>query len=305
MPGMSERYRETVDPAAPNSAHAMAIRMVGHDRRVLEVGCSVGHVTEHLVANGNDVVGVEIDPSAAEEARRFATAVHVADLDRTPLEELAEGPFDVIVFGDVLEHLRDPSAALDAAVRLLADGGHVVVSIPNVAHADVRLMLLEGRWEYQEHGLLDDTHLRFFTREGLRALLAGSGLVATEIDRVTIPMFATNLPVTPDLHGEALRRFVLADPEALTFQFVVTARRRDGWQGDDVLGRPPPQLDPVGLDEVPLRNEVDELRAMLAEREAHEAALVTELEAWRNSTLARVSRPLRAAWGRIAPLVRR
>lgn len=302
---MSERYRETVDPAAPNSAHAMAIRMVGRDRRVLEVGCSVGHVTEHLVANGNDVVGIEIDPAAADEARRFATAVHVADLDRTPLDELVEGPFDVIVFGDVLEHLRDPSAALADAVRLLADEGHVVVSIPNVAHADVRLMLLEGRWEYQEHGLLDDTHLRFFTREGLHDLLAGCGLVATELDRVTIPMFATNLPVTPELHGEALRRFVLSDTEALTFQFVVTARRRDAWQGEDVLDRQPSPLDPVGVDEARLRRENDELRVMLAEREAHEAALVTELDAWRNSTLARVSRPLRAAWGRIAHRVRR
>lgn len=302
---MSERYRETVDPAAPNSAHAMAIRMVGNDRRVLEVGCSVGHVTEHLVANGNEVVGVEIDPAAAEEARRFATTVHVADLDRAPLDELVEGRFDVILFGDVLEHLREPSRALDAAVRLLADGGHVVVSIPNVAHADLRLMLLEGRWQYQEHGLLDDTHLRFFTREGLRDLLAGCGLVATELDRVTIPLFATNLPVTPELHGEALRRFVLADPEALTFQFVATARRRDDWQGEDALERPPLQLDPVGIDEARLRLENDELRAMLAEREAHEAALTTELDAWRNSTLARVSRPLRAAWGRVARRIRR
>lgn len=298
---MSERYREVVDPAATNSAHAMAIRMVGHDRRVLEVGCSVGHVTEHLVANGNDVVGVEIDPAAADEARRFATEVHVADLDRTLLDEIAAGPFDVVVFGDVLEHLRDPSAALDAARRLLTDHGHVVVSIPNVAHADMRLMLLEGRWEYQEHGLLDETHLRFFTRAGLRDLLARSGLVATEVDRVVIPMFATNLPVTPELYGESVRRFVSCDPEALTFQFVVTARP----DGDDVLAGDAPGPPPLATDEAGLRREVEALRAMLAEREAHEAALVTELEAWRSSTLARVSRPLRSAWARVAHRIRR
>lgn len=295
---MSERYREAVDPSATNSAHAAAIRMVGRGSRVLEVGCSVGHVTEHLVANGNDVVGIEIDPHAAEEARRFAGSVHVADLDHTPLDELVDGPFDVVVFGDVLEHLREPAAALQAARRLLTDDGHVVVSVPNVAHADVRLMLLAGRWEYQEHGLLDDTHLRFFTREGLRDLLGRAGLVATEIERVSIPMFATNLPVTPDLFGEPVRRFVNTDPEALTFQFVVVARR----DGTDVLAREEPDYEPVGVDEAGLAHDVDALRHMVDEREEHIAALQTELDAWRGSTLARVARLPRAVW---APIRRR
>jgi 2-polyprenyl-3-methyl-5-hydroxy-6-metoxy-1,4-benzoquinol methylase len=292
---MSERYREVVDPASTNSAHAAAIRMVGRGHRVLEVGCSVGHVTEHLVANGNTVVGIEIDPDAADEARRFATAVHVADLDRTPLDELVDGPFDVVVFGDVLEHLRDPSSALDAACRVLADDGHIVVSIPNVAHADVRLMLLEGRWEYQEHGLLDDTHLRFFTREGLRSMLARSGLVATGLERVTCPMFGTNLPVTPELYGEPVRRFVQSDPEALTFQFVVRAER----DGDDVLGRDAPDPEPLGVDEARLERAVDDQQRMIAERDAHISALQTELDAWRGSTLARVGRLPRGVWGRI------
>ncbi|HSJ92228.1 MAG TPA: class I SAM-dependent methyltransferase, partial [Ilumatobacter sp.] len=218
-----------------------------------------------------------------------------------PLDELVEGPFDVVVFGDVLEHLRDPSSALDAACRVLAEDGQIVVSIPNVAHADVRLMLLEGRWEYQEHGLLDETHLRFFTLEGLRRLLDRSGLVATEIDRVTIPMFATNLPVTPDLHAEPVRRFVSSDPEALTFQFIVAARR----QGHDVLDRPAPAYAALGTAEERLERQVAELRAVLAEREVHEAALVAELEAWRNSTLARVTRWPRAAWAPISRRVRR
>lgn len=298
---MSERYRVEIDPTATNSAHAAAIRMVGRDRRVLEVGCSVGHVTEHLVANGNAVVGVEIDPDAAAEAGRYATAVHVVDLDRTPLDAVVEGTFDVVVFGDVLEHLRDPRAALTAGCRLLAPDGHVVVSIPNVAHADVRLMLLEGAWQYQEHGLLDDTHLRFFTRDGLRALLADAGLVATEVERVTCPMFATNLPVTPERYGDAVRRFVLADPEALTFQFVVRAER----QGVDALVRDVLDLPQLGVDEAFLARTNDELRQMVAERDAHIAALQTELAAWRGSTLARVARVPRAMWGPLSRRLRR
>jgi hypothetical protein len=162
-------------------------------------------------------------------------------------------------------------------------------------------MLLEGRWAYQEHGLLDDTHLRFFTREGLRDLLGGVGLVATAIERVTIPMFATNLPVDPDLIGEPVRRFVRADPEALTFQFVVRAQRA----GTDVLAREEPTYEPLGVDEGRLVHEIDELRRMVGERDTHIAALQTELDAWRGSTLARVSRAPRAIWAPISRRLRR
>ena len=302
---MSERYRVEVDPAAANSAHAAMIRMVGHGRRVLEIGCSVGHVTEHLVANGNTVIGIEIDPDAAEQARRFATEVHVADIDRTQLGELVDGPFDVIVFGDVLEHLRDPSAALDAACSLLTPDGHLVVSIPNAAHADMRLMLLEGRWEYQDRGLLDSTHLRFFTRTSIRDLLARSGLVATEVERIVNPMFATNLPVSADLYGDAVRDFVLTDPEATTFQYVLVAARSGDDSGHDALTGDEPDYQPFGVDESRLVRTVDELRVMVDERDTHIAALETELAAWRNSTLARASRPLRAAWAPIRRRLRR
>lgn len=265
---------------------------------MLEVGCSVGHMTEHLVANGNEVVGIEIDEAAAAEARRYAAAVHVADLDRTPLDEVVDGPFDVVVFGDVLEHLRAPSTTLDAACRVLADDGDVVVSIPNAAHADMRLMLLEGRWEYQRDGLLDETHLRFFTRDGLRSLLAGSGLVATEVERVCSPVFGTSLPVSHQLYGEPVRRFVLTDPEATTFQFIVRATRA----GDDVLARTEPDYGSLGIEEDRLVQETAQLKRMVDERDEHIAALQTELDAWHNSKIVRLSRLPRSVW---APIRRR
>lgn len=302
----AERYREEVDPTRPNSAHAAAIRMAGRGHRVLEVGCSVGHVTEHLAAAGNVVTGIEIDPVAADEARQHASEVHVADLDRTPLGDLVEGPFDVIMFGDVLEHLREPDRVLADACRFLADDGRFVISIPNVAHADVRLMLLEGRWQYREHGLLDDTHLRFFTREGLHDLLNRCDLVATAIERVTCPIFESNLPVTPELHGSAIRSFVLTDPEALTFQFIVSATRR-AHIGDavDVLDRRPPAYPAANHERDELELELREARRVLDERDQLVAAMQAELDAWRNSTLARVTRPLRAVWAPISRRLRR
>ncbi|MEZ5296178.1 MAG: class I SAM-dependent methyltransferase [Ilumatobacteraceae bacterium] len=180
---MPDEYHVSVDPDADNNPHSIALRMVGAGHHVLEVGCWSGHVTEHLVAAGNTVVGVEIDVDAAA-LNGFADRVHVVDLDIVRLSGIESDRFDVIVLGDVLEHLRDPAATLADLVGMLTDDGVLVVSIPNVAHIDVRLHLLSGHWDYQPAGLLDRTHLRWFTRATLRDLLAGVGFVATDLEPV-------------------------------------------------------------------------------------------------------------------------
>lgn len=275
---MSARYGTPVDPTARNNPHAYAISMVGSGRRVLEVGCSVGHVTEHLVAAGNTVVGIEIDAEAAELARRFASEVHVADVATTPLRELVEPGFDVVLLGDVLEHLPDPDAALAAAVDLLTPDGRVVISVPHVAYVDVRLMLLEGTWAYQTDGLLDRTHLRWFTYAGLGELLGGAGLTATRVERVVLPPYESGLPVTPGRHGADVLRFVLADPEATTYQFVIEARRAAA--GEPAL---PPAAAPAWPD----------LDAERAAMEEELVALRNEVDAWRRSRLVRLTAPLR------------
>lgn len=282
---MSARYGTPVDPAAVNNPHAYAISMVGSGGRVLEVGCSVGHVTEHLVAAGNVVVGIEIDPEAAAVARRVASEVHVADVDRTPLRELVEPGFDVVLLGDVLEHLRDPEAVLTDAVGLLVPDGRVVVSVPHVGFVDVRLMLLEGTWAYQPDGLLDRTHLRWFTYTGLGELLGAAGLTATRVERVRLGPYESGLPVTPGRHCDDVVRFALADPEAHTYQFVVEARRA-------TAGEPP--LPPTPEPEWPdLAAERATLEAELAYLREANTALTNEVEAWRRSRLVRLGAPLR------------
>src|SRR5205823_7166679 len=113
-----------------------------------------------------------------------------------------EGGFDAIVCADVLEHLRDPAAALAAVRHALAPDGEVVISIPNVAHLWVRLSLLAGRFDYAERGILDRTHLRFFTRRTLLALLARAGLAVDELRVTPVPL---PLVVPRRLHGGWLR----------------------------------------------------------------------------------------------------
>ena len=151
--------------------------LVGEGKRVLDLGCASGYVAKLLARRGCEVVGVEINPLAAEEARGSCADVRIADLDQVRLTDLfGDVPrFDVIVCGDILEHLREPFRVLEEARRLLIDGGYIVASIPNVAHGAVRLSLLAGSFDYQDLGVLDATHLRFFTRKSIDELFLGAG----------------------------------------------------------------------------------------------------------------------------------
>jgi SAM-dependent methyltransferase len=222
-------YDVGVDPSRPNDAHALMLGLVGFNKRVLELGCTVGHMTRALFQQGCTVVGVELDPAAAARAREVAEEVIVGDLDRpATLATLTPGQFDVVLAGDVLEHLRDPLAPLQASRRLLKPGGELIVSIPNVAHGDVRLRLLEGEFPYQPFGLLDTTHLRFFTWQTVKELLHAAGYVPIETRRVIVPIFGSELAVDRNRVDPQVVESILRDPEAETYQFVMRGVIDDG-----------------------------------------------------------------------------
>jgi O-antigen biosynthesis protein len=157
--------------------------------------------------------------------------VVVGDLDSMDLAEAFPGEtFDVIVFGDVLEHLRDPLPTLRQARTMLSPGGSVVVSVPNIAHGSVRLALLRGKFPYGPLGLLDNTHLRFFTRDGLEDLMREAGLVMIDTRRSVAGIFETELGVKAEDYDPALVAQIEEDLDATTYQFVVRAVRDDGDQ---------------------------------------------------------------------------
>src|SRR4051794_1466234 len=119
--------------ANPETSHAFIVDMVGSNKRVLDVGCDTGYLGESLMALGCRVWGVEVNPETARVAAEKLERVVVGDLESLDLPaEFGEGAFDVVVFGDVLEHLRDPLPVLRQARRLLAPGGSVVISTPNI-----------------------------------------------------------------------------------------------------------------------------------------------------------------------------
>lgn len=193
------------------------------DNRVLDVGCAAGYFGEYLKQHGlaSRVVGIEYDPKAADEARTKLDQVYCVDLNRTAAKEALgnDTAFEYVICADVLEHLVDPWQTLSDLTAYLAKGGTVIASFPNVRHWSVWLpLILKGKWEYQDVGILDRTHLRFFTKASLHELFDKAGLEV--------------ISVHPTVMG---RRWKLIDKLFLhslvgifAFQWVLLGRAKSG-----------------------------------------------------------------------------
>lgn len=283
------KYDTTVEAG---TSHALMLDLVGGGKDVLDVGCATGYLAAALSTAGNRVWGVEVDPGSAEQARPHLVDLLVADLESADLvAHFGTASFDVVVFGDVLEHLSGPADVLRRAVPLLRPGGSVVVSIPNVAHGSVRLALLQGQWRYRDLGLLDETHIRFFTRTGLDDLLRGAGLVAADRRRTTAPPLGTEVEVDPDRLPPGALAWVEADDDAWTYQFVVRSVRDDAGGLNAVLA------ERVAGHEEQLRGVRAELAGERQRREAAEAELAA-VHRTRTMRLTRGARGAFAAWRR-------
>lgn len=151
---------------------------------VLDVGCGYATTSERLRRLGNHVTGIESSAQALAVASQRLDEIVSSDLHDFEGIAAAFGSrrFDCIVFADVLEHLAWPETVLQEYLRYLAPGGTVLVSLPNVGLWSVRLSLLAGRFEYADTGVLDRTHLRFFTRKTARRMIESAGL---EVERHT------------------------------------------------------------------------------------------------------------------------
>jgi O-antigen biosynthesis protein len=208
----------------PGSTHQRVVELVPPGARVLEFGCATGYMSEVLTGSlGCSVTGIEISPEAAELADQHCEQVVVGDANELDYAALFAGrEFDCVLFADVLEHLRAPADVLRRVRPLIAEQGSVVASIPNVAHGSVRLALLTGDFRYRDLGLLDDGHLRFFTRESIQDMFEESGYILTEWIRQRVAV--EEAEVRPSMPvPAAARAFVDGDPEGTTYQFIVRA----------------------------------------------------------------------------------
>ncbi|MCB1645300.1 MAG: methyltransferase domain-containing protein [Pseudomonadales bacterium] len=221
-------YEAAIDLRVLNNAHskiASSILQRGRERaaplRILEVGCSSGYLGKFLKSAGHEVWGIETQPIAVARASKCLDYVYPGTVQSFIIDHESENQrFDIIIFGDVLEHLADPADILRACRKLLTHSGEILASVPNVSHEAVRLMLLEGRWEYQKTGIMDQTHLRFFSRDTLVSLFTETGYKITSMDTVTLPLSNVDIGISADIYRET--RHLPFDDDKDVFQFVVT-----------------------------------------------------------------------------------
>jgi 2-polyprenyl-3-methyl-5-hydroxy-6-metoxy-1,4-benzoquinol methylase len=174
---INHRYAHEIDPNG-GSAAAVLAGMVEPGQRVLELGTGPGTVTRILHDKGCKVTGVEMDPDTLATCAPFCERTLQANLEDPLWWQPLEGEkFEVIICADVLEHLRDPRPLLEKLPVFLRDGGCVLMSLPNASHLTIVASLLGGRFPYQKNGLLDNTHLKFYGREDLDALLRECGFL--------------------------------------------------------------------------------------------------------------------------------
>ncbi len=202
--------------------------------RILDVGCGEGILGKRLLDKGaKEVVGIEINDEVCEMARDNLTRIICGDIESLEFP-FDEGYFDCIVFADILEHLKDPFSTLKRLKKYLADSGVVVASIPNVRYYGVINMLIEGHWRYEDYGILDKTHLRFFTKKEIDALLKDAGF---EITGITGNMDPAYNSLTDTLSREiAFGRIYLKglSPEEIKDLFVIQYLIRAQKAGHDL-----------------------------------------------------------------------
>ncbi|MEN8257636.1 MAG: methyltransferase domain-containing protein [Thermodesulfobacteriota bacterium] len=220
-------YEGEIDLSVRNNSHTITYNFIadtfrGNKARILEVGCNTGYFGETLKLAGHSVFGVEISAECAALAEERLDHVFAGTIEAyldSPV--YSKEQFDCIIFGDVLEHLVNPGEVLVKIRERLLPGGIIVASVPNVAHLAVRLMLLEGRWEYSDRGVLDRTHMRFFDKRGLMELFALTGYRVLSVVSVRLPADSIGIAFDPALL-DAISQHV-NDDAADVFQYVVQA----------------------------------------------------------------------------------
>lgn len=218
---MEHVYERDVDEQA-NDSLAKVVSRIPHGAKVLDVGTGSGALGRFLKARDCAVDGVTCSSAEAQRAKTSYDHVHVVDLESVRLSDtISGGRYDVVVCADVLEHLRNAEQVLADLVTLLAPGGKIIVSIPNVTHLGIVLALMAGQFVRTREGLLDATHVRFVDEAGLDRLVADSGLVATERMAVRRALHETEF-ASVDLGSipDAIRAYLATVENADIYQFV-------------------------------------------------------------------------------------
>ena len=220
-----QNYTRNVEP---NQEEALSKIVAKVPRRsvVLDIGCGSGMMGRYLSENNECIVdGVDIDPDAVAIAKPKYRKVGVFNLEKDSLlGTFAAEAYDCIVMADVIEHLVHPEQLFEDVKKLLKPDGILLFSIPNITHLSAGLELVLGKFAYQNSGLLDATHVRFYSRSGFIETLERSGIYVEEIDTVKRDVDKAEFQGYKSFPKEWIRDIVLDREDALTYQWIMSAR---------------------------------------------------------------------------------
>lgn len=227
-PSLAHVYDREVSAAETTSLNLLAAHITLHSK-VLDLGCGTGALGRWLSSHVHCTIdGVTLNEVEAAHARSSYRKVVVGDLETLALSHHFEiGAYDFIVCADVLEHLTNPASLLDTCRPLLSPHGKLLVSVPNAAYCGLIAELMQGNFEYRDEGLLDRTHLRFFTRKTLTEFLTANNWFIDSLETVQRDLPDSEFKTPFDSLPPAVSRYLLATPDALTYQFILSSQPKE------------------------------------------------------------------------------
>jgi 2-polyprenyl-3-methyl-5-hydroxy-6-metoxy-1,4-benzoquinol methylase len=214
-----------------NAGNTLLLQQVIPGLRIaLDVGCGCGDNARHLISRfpGLEVIGITASPEEAQIAQRYIKEIHIANLDSSDLTFLEKCSFDLVVLSHVLEHLKEPTDLVRRLTSQLKPGGQMLIAVPNILQFKNRLRLLLGRFEYEDTGIMDRTHLRFFTwRTAERYLISPVSelKLVTKVAEGSIPLWPLRRLIPQQ--SRALDEFgTRLLPNLFGGQIVMDARRK-------------------------------------------------------------------------------
>jgi len=208
-------------------SHMLALNLIDAGSRVLDVGCATGYFAKELSKKGCETWGVDNDALAVKKAGKYCKKTFTVDLNKVSSLPIPKKYFDYIILLDVIEHLLHPEKILEIIKPYLKNGGEIIVSVPNIAHASVRWSLLKGEFKYTSTGILDKTHLHFFTKNSFENSIKKAGYKILKLSPTNgmckVPLLSK---ITDRLPYSWQYRIACKVPTLFSFQFIALAKVR-------------------------------------------------------------------------------
>lgn len=272
-------------------------KFIQNEAEVLDVGCSTGYFGKLLKIDKNcSVYGIDIDKDDLKKASAVLDKTLLVNLEEPNLpDELLKNKFDVIFFGDVIEHVLNPKNILANFRKLLKKNGIIIISVPNIAHMSIRLELLSGNFDYEPLGILDETHTKYFTYKSITQLIQESGYEISVVDYSEVEIPKKTIQYFLSKAGlEAKSKFntIINQPESLAYQFKIVAHPSTKKFVKKVPSLKTKPLAHKHQEELKVLND----KQIQIEKQKNEIQeLINELEGMKNSTSWKVTKPLRKA----------